>query len=262
METFHTFLSEIGITDSHYTREAIQEFLACQREKGFAASTVARRMIALKVFFKFLRREGEIPQNIALYLQTPKQWKTLPEYLTEEEVLRLIEIQDETPDGIRDRALFELLYSSGLRVSELCGMKIYDVEDQYVKVMGKGGKERVVPLGGPALKAIDRYLHEIRSQYDSEKNPILFLTNRGKPITRIFVWQRIKVRAKEAGITKNISPHTLRHTFATHLLDNGADLRVIQEMLGHATIASTDRYTHVSRVRLQEAFNAFHPRND
>jgi integrase/recombinase XerD len=262
LEAFHTFLSSAGKTDGHYCREEIQEFLSSQREKGFAASTVARRMIALKVFFKFLRREGEIPQNIALYLETPKQWKTLPEYLTEEEVLRLIDIKDETPDGIRDRALFELLYSSGLRVSELCGVKIYDVEDKYVKVMGKGHKERIVPLGEPALKAIDRYLNEIRSQYDSEKNPILFLTNRGKPISRIFVWQRIKARAKEAGITKNISPHTLRHTFATHLLDHGADLRVIQEMLGHATIASTDRYTHVSRVRLQEAFNAFHPRND
>ncbi len=262
MQTFQKFLSDAGKTEGQYSREEIQEFLEFQREQGYAASTVARRMIALKVFFKFLRREGEIPQNIALYLETPKQWKTLPEYLTEEEMVRLVEIDDETVDGIRDKAIFELLYSSGLRVSELCGLKIYDVDDQFVKVMGKGHKERVVPLGAPALKAVDRYLNEVRSRYDSETNPVLFLTNRGKPISRLFVWQRVKVRAKEVGITKNISPHTLRHTFATHLLDHGADLRVIQEMLGHATIASTDRYTHVSRVRLKEAFDAFHPRND
>lgn len=260
LEIFHTFLRSTGEEYSVYTREMIHKFLTDQRTRNFAASTIARRMIALKVFFKFLKREGEIPHNIALYLETPKQWKTLPEYLTEQEIVRLLDIRDDTAEGLRDKALFELLYSSGLRVSELCRLKIYDVDDQFVKVMGKGHKERLVPLGSPALAAVDRYLAEVRSSYDSEADTTLFLTNRGKPISRIFVWQRIKIRAKEAGIIKNISPHTLRHTFATHLLDHGADLRIIQEMLGHATIASTDRYTHVSRVRLQESFNAFHPR--
>lgn len=255
LEAFHLFLA-----DSAYTKEKIQEFLAEQRERKYASSTVARRMIALKVFFKFLKREEVIPQNIALYLETPKQWKTLPEYLTEEEVTKLLTIAEETPDALRDKAILELLYSSGLRVSELCRLKIYDVDDLFVKVMGKGQKERVVPLGKPALEAIDRYLCEVRAQFDSEKDTTLFLTSRGKPITREYVWKQVKQRAKAAGIRKEISPHTLRHTFATHLLDHGADLRVIQEMLGHATIASTDRYTHVSCVRLQESFNAYHPR--
>jgi integrase/recombinase XerD len=255
LERFHLFLES-----SAYTKEKIVEFLADQRARKFAPSTVARRMIALKVFFKFLKREGVIPQNIALYLETPKQWKTLPEYLTEEEVTKLVSIEEETPEALRDKAILELLYSSGLRVSELCRLKIYDVDDLFVKVMGKGQKERVVPLGKPALEAIDRYLCEVRSQYDSESETTLFLTPKGKPITREYVWKRVKVRAKAVGIMKEISPHTLRHTYATHLLDHGADLRVIQEMLGHATIASTDRYTHVSRVRLQESFNACHPR--
>lgn len=260
LELFHAFLKKKGIENTPYGKDEILQFLTSQREERYAESTVIRRMMALKVFFKFLKREGIIPQNIALYLETPKQWKTLPEYLTETEIKRLLEIGEETPENLRDKAIFELLYSSGLRVSELCRIKIYDVDDQFVKVMGKGKKERVVPLGEPALKAVDRYLVEVRSRYDSEQDATLFLTNKGKPITRLFVWQRIKERAKAAGIIKNISPHTLRHTFATHLLDHGADLRVIQEMLGHAAISSTDRYTHVSRTKLQESFNAFHPR--
>lgn len=259
LELFHTFLEKGGIAAEPYGRESIHQFLASQREQSYAESTVIRRMMALKVFFKFLKREGVIPQNIALYLETPKQWKTLPEYLTETEIKRLLEIEGDTPENLRDKALFELLYSSGLRVSELCRMKIYDVDDQFVKVMGKGKKERVIPLGAPALRAIDRYLVEVRSLYDSEHDATLFLTDKGKPITRHFVWQRIKERAKTVGMIKNISPHTLRHTFATHLLDHGADLRVIQEMLGHAAISSTDRYTHVSRAKLQESFQAFHP---
>lgn len=259
LEAFHEYLKKTGGSEE-YTKEKIIEFLSDQRSKKYASSTVARRMIALKVYFKFLKREGEIPQNIALYLETPKQWKTLPEYLTEEEVKRLLDISEDSPDALLDKALFELLYSSGLRVSELCHLKIYDVDDLFVKVMGKGQKERLVPLGRVALEAVDRYLNEVRSFYSSETDTTLFLSNKGKPISRDFVWRRIKLRAKAVGIAKNISPHTLRHTYATHLLDHGADLRVIQEMLGHATIASTDRYTHVSKVRLQEAFNAYHPR--
>ncbi len=256
LEAFHLHTGEVSL----YTKQQIIEFLAHQRQQNYAAATIARRMIALKVFFKFLAREGVITENIALYLETPKQWKKLPEYLTEEEIQRLLEIPGDTAADVRDRAMFELLYSSGLRVTELCKLKIYDVDDQFIKVMGKGNKERVVPVGRRAVEAVDRYLCHVRSGFDSEKDTTLFLSDKGKPIQREFVWQRIKQRAKEAGILKNISPHTLRHTYATHLLDHGADLRVIQEMLGHATIASTDRYTHVSRTRLQESFNAHHPR--
>ncbi|MFQ5729368.1 MAG: tyrosine-type recombinase/integrase, partial [Waddliaceae bacterium] len=165
------------------------------------------------------------------------------------------------PIGARDKAILELLYSSGLRVSEVCTIQIYDVDDEYVKVFGKGQKERLVPLGQCALAAIDHYLLYYRSQYDSEKEKALFVTKKGRPLDRISIWRMIKSHAKKAGITKSISPHTLRHSFATHLLDNGAELRVIQEMLGHANINSTERYTHVSRAHIQKAFTAFHPRS-
>ena len=258
LEAFHEYAN---VSHGKYTKEHILGFLTHQRNQNFASSTVARRMIALKVFFKFLKREGEIPQNIALYLDTPKQWKTLPHYLTEEEMNKLLAIEGTSNDAFRDRAILELLYSSGVRVSELCRLKIYDVDDLFIKVMGKGHKERIVPLGRFALEAIDAYLCHVRSQYESEQETTLFLNSRGRPVTREYVWKRVKLRAKEAGIIKEISPHTLRHTYATHLLDHGADLRVIQEMLGHATIASTDRYTHVSCTKLQEAFHAYHPRN-
>ena len=172
------------------------------------------------------------------------------------EVERLLAV----PKDKRDRAILELLYASGLRVSEVCGLKLYDLDDQFVRVQGKGSKERLVPLGQKALQAVDEYLKHCRDRFESEKQLALFVTKRGNPIDRIGVWHMIKKYAKQAGIVKNISPHTLRHSFATHLLDNGADLRVIQEMLGHASISSTDRYTHISRSRLQESFEQFHPR--
>ena len=160
----------------------------------------------------------------------------------------------------RDRAILEVLYASGLRVSELCNLGLYAVDDEFVRVKGKGGKERLVPIGRKAVEAIDYCLQHFRGECRNEKNPVLFSTNRGKKIDRVNVWRMVKKYAKQAGIVKNIFPHTLRHSFATHLLDNGADLRVIQEMLGHASINSTDRYTHLSRRHLVEAFNAFHPR--
>src|SRR5205807_5323453 len=147
----------------------------------------------------------------------------------------------------------ELLYATGIRVSELCGLGLYDVDDETIKVMGKGSKERIVPVGKKAIEAIDAYLSQIRNQFESDKEKKLFLTDKGKPIDRNLVWRLIKHYAKAANISKNISPHTLRHSFASHLLDNGADLRVIQDMLGHAHISSTDRYTHLSRGHIQEA---------
>ncbi len=243
-------------------KELIIDFLSLLNQQAYAASTITRHLIAIKVLFRFLKREGVIQNNITLYLQSPKLWQLIPEILTADEVERLLEQPDkETPIGIRDRAILELLYASGLRVSELCEVKIYDVEDDTVRVIGKGRKERIVPVGTRALEAIDRYLLSCRDQYDSEKEPHLFLNLKGRPIDRIAVWRLIKAYGEKAGIKKNISPHTLRHSFATHLLDNGAELRVIQEMLGHASISSTDRYTHVSLVRLQHSFDRFHPRS-
>lgn len=258
---FAQFLNECVITAfTMVTRDHIVKYLGHLKAKGYASSSMCRALIAIKVLFRFLKREGYIPTNIALTLDSPKLWQLIPEVLTGSEVERLLAMPDaDTEQGSRDRAILEVLYACGLRVSELCSLNICDVSDVHLKVMGKGRKERVVPIGKKAIDAINAY-HFYRDKYDSEMEKALFVNGKGKRIDRMMVWQRVKAHAKAAGITKNISPHTLRHSFATHLLDNGAELRVIQEMLGHASIASTDRYTHVSQQRLTEAFAAFHPR--
>jgi integrase/recombinase XerD len=177
--------------------------------------------------------------------------------LTIEEVSRFLQAPDiETPMGARDQAIFLVMYASGLRASELCGLNTSDVSDDQVRVRGKGNKERVIPIAASAVAAVDHYLAKFRTEGDGP----LFLSSQGRRMDRVALWERVKFYAKKAGISKPISPHTLRHSFATHLLENGADLRVIQEMLGHANIATTDRYTHVSRKHLHEAFEKFHPK--
>jgi integrase/recombinase XerD len=257
---FIKFLYERGISDySAITEDDVIVFLSTL--EGKATATRSRAFIALKVFFRFLKREGYITANKMQYLDTPKIWQLIPEVLMYDEVERLLEQPDVTTSlGARDKALLEVLYASGLRVSELCGLKIYDVDDTFVRVMGKGSKERLVPLGKRALEAVDYYLVHYRGEHDSEKEKHLFLSQRGNPIDRVLVWKMIKKYAIEAEIHKEISPHTLRHSFATHLLEGGADLRVIQELLGHSDIKSTDRYTHVSTKHMRDAFESFHPR--
>lgn len=261
--TFAAFLESVGIHSfKDVKQEDIVDFLASLSAKNYATSSITRSLIAIKVLFRFLKREREIENNVTLYLQSPKLWQVIPEALTLEEVEALLDQPNENTEvGVRDRAILELLYACGLRVSELCRIEIYDVDEATVRVFGKGRKERIVPLGTKASDAIDRYLSGYRDQYDSEIVKQLFLNNRGKPMDRISIWKLIKQYGKQAGIKKNLSPHTMRHSFATHLLDNGAELRVIQEMLGHASISSTDRYTHVSRSHLQNAFDQFHPRS-
>jgi len=263
IKTFILFLRHLGITQiAQCTQDHIVSFLSQLKSTDYASATICRTLISIKVFCKFLKRERITPNDSAFYLETPKLWQLIPEVLTHDEVNRLLQKPDsQSAMGARDKAILEVLYASGLRVSEVCGLTLYDVTDTFVKVMGKGRKERIVPIGQQALLAVDHYLSVYRCQWDSEKRQHLFVTNRGKPIDRILVWRMIKHYAKKAEIKKSISPHTLRHSFATHLLDNGADLRVIQEMLGHSNISSTDRYTHISRTRLQEAFQACHPRH-
>jgi integrase/recombinase XerD len=180
----------------------------------------------------------------------------IPEVLSQDEVVRLLA----APHGeaFRDRAILFVLYASGLRVSELCGLNICDVGEKTVRVRGKGGKDRIVPIAPVAIAAVDLYLTQGRKE--SGREEALFVTEKGQRIDRYLVWARIKAYARDAGIAKRISPHTLRHSFATHLLENGADLRIIQEMLGHADIGTTDRYTQVSRSHLHRAFSEFHPR--
>lgn len=259
--SFTSFLESQGISDiTLMDQQHIISFLAKMKSANYATSSICRALIAIKVFCRFLKRDGIIKTNIALYVETPKLWQLIPEVLSSQDVdLLLSQPNTNNALGARDKAILETLYASGLRVSEVCTLGIYDVDDDYVRVMGKGSKERVVPIGKQAIAAIDHYLG-YRCQWDSKKETSLFVTKTGKPIDRFSVWRMIKQYAKQAGIEKPISPHTMRHSFATHLLDNGADLRVIQEMLGHANIRSTDRYTHISRSHLLEAFKKFHRR--
>lgn len=257
---FVIFLQDVPVSSFTEVREQhIVSFLSQLKDQGYASSSIARCLITLKVLFYFLKRESLIPVNIALYLATPKLWQLIPDVISCEEIDRLFLQPDVTTlFGARDKAILEVMYSSGLRVSEVCTLDIQHVDDQFVRVKGKGSKERMVPIGKKAIEAIDGY-HQLRPDTPEQA---LFLSNRGRRINRVDVWKMIKRYAKAAGILKNVSPHTLRHSFATHLLDNGADLRVIQEMLGHASIGTTDRYTHVSRSKLRESFEAFHPRNE
>lgn len=241
-------------------QQHIIDFLTLKKSQSYAPASISRAFIAIKVFFRFLKREGLITQNCTVLLETPKVWQLIPDVLSVEEMELLLNQPDtQSRVGVRDRAILEVLYSSGLRVSELCQLKIRDVDDHYVRIKGKGGKERIVPIGTKAIEAIDRYL-AFRDGEENANQEALFVGPRNRPIDRVAVWKLIKRYSCQAGITKTIFPHTFRHTFATHLLDNGADLRVIQEMLGHASISSTDRYTHVSCTHLQEAFQKFHPR--
>jgi integrase/recombinase XerD len=263
LNQFKEFLENQNILSFKETLDRhILGFLKTLQEANFASSTVCRAMISIKVLFRFLRRERLVDTNIALYLESPKLWQLIPEVLSLEEVNQILNsIDDKTKLGSRDKAIIELLYSSGLRVSEACNLKIYDVDDKFIRVMGKGGKERLVPIGKKALEAIDNYLLHYRDTQKNKDLTTLFLSKRGEPIDRISIWKIIKYWAKKANIERKISPHTFRHSFATHLLDNGADLRVIQEFLGHSNIKTTDRYTHISQKKIKEAFYSFHPRN-
>lgn len=262
LEMLFDFLKERDISSLDLVREDdVIAFLAHLRAKSYASSSICRTLIALKTFFRFLKREKVIHNDIAFHLDSPRMWQLIPEVLTISEVESLLKAPDsETLIGARDKAILQVIYASGLRVSEVCGLNLQDVGDQTVRVMGKGGKERLVPIAKTAVDAVDHYLIHYRQHAENEKNVPLFVSEKGKRIDRTLVWKRIKIYAKVAGIKKEISPHTLRHSFATHLLENGADLRVIQEMLGHANIATTDRYTHISQRHLTEAFDAFHPR--
>ncbi len=260
IETFRLFLDSFSLQDWKEVEQShLVDFLTYKQKAGYADASRSRALIALRVFFRFLKREGEGVSNPAALLQSPKIWQLLPDILSLEEMERLLhQPGGESWEGARDRAILEVLYASGLRVSELCQLKIRDVDDQYVRVKGKGGKERLVPIGQKAIEAIDHYLCFLEGQEGDREEP-LFISSRRKQLHRVTVWRLVKHYALQAGIQKNIYPHTFRHSFATHLLDHGADVRVIQELLGHASVASTERYTHVSVSHLREAFNRCSP---
>ncbi|MDE3055700.1 MAG: tyrosine recombinase [Verrucomicrobiota bacterium] len=242
------------------TEEKLWNFLGLLQERAYATASICRITVSLKLFFRFLKQEGLIEEDLGAFLDLPKVWQRIPEVLSRAEVERLLN----APAGeefvvLRDRAILELLYATGMRVTELCLCNIGDVTDKCVIVHGKGSKERQVPVGKKALAAIDAFLLSSRGEVKEHKAP-LFITRKGKRIDRVTVWRRVQFWADQAEIRKKISPHTLRHSFATHLLEGGADLRVIQELLGHEEISTTDRYTHLRKDLVQRAFDTFHPR--
>lgn len=246
------------------TRKQILDFLMWEKEHGLASSSLSRRLVSIRIFFRYLQQEGLLTTNVTDTMDSPKLWKVLPETLSPREVERLLAgPRTERKYGPRDAALLETLYGTGLRVSELVNLQLDDVhfDAGYVRCMGKGSKERLVPIGGAAMESVRRYLQELRPKLvRTPQERTLFLSNRGRRFQRQTVWKLIKEHAREAGITKRISPHTLRHSFASHLLINEAPLRVIQEMLGHADIATTQIYTHVDQSRLKSIHAKFHPR--
>jgi integrase/recombinase XerD len=245
------------------SEETIVRFIHRESRAGLSARSLARLISALRSFFKFLVLSGFVKKDPSSQLTTPSTWLSLPKFLTVKEVEELLRAPDDKkPRGVRDRAMLEVLYGSGLRVSELASLKLAEVnlEDGFLICRGKGGKERIVPLGRSACGAVGRYLAEVRPLVVSGERDELFLSRRGKPFTRQGLWKLIRQHAREAGLAAKISPHILRHSFATHLLERGADLRSVQLMLGHSQITTTQIYTHVSRERLRRAYDQFHPR--
>jgi integrase/recombinase XerD len=246
------------------TQSDVVSFLALLSSDGIAAPSAARSLAAIRGFHKFLLIDKLASTDPTVNMETPRGWKRLPKSLSFPDVETLLSQPDSaTPLGLRDKAMLELLYATGLRVSELVGLKLQDVnlERGFLVVMGKGSKERVVPMGDIAAAAIRQYVGAGRPfLLNSGDSDYVFISSRRRGITRQMFWERMKYYTHKAGIGKNISPHTLRHSFATHLLDNGADLRAVQAMLGHADISTTQIYTHVSRERLKKVHEKYHPR--
>lgn len=262
---FFTYLQKNNFDSlNSLPRAQVSKFLLSERDRGMSPPTLARRLVTIKLFFRFLQDEGLLDENIAENMDSPKLWQSLPDFLSPEEVERLLNAPNiKKLEGIRDRAMLECLYGTGLRVSELVNLRLQDLhfEENYIRCMGKGRKERVVPIGTPAQGAIQRYIDEVRPNWAPDPDiPEVFLSRRSTSILRQTVWRNIKKYARDAGIPKRVSPHTLRHSFASHLLSNGAPLRLIQEMLGHADIATTQVYTHIDQGRLKQIHHQHHPR--
>jgi len=243
-------------------RDHVVKFLVHEKKRGLQTSSMARKLVTVKLFHRFLVKERLLEEDVTSVLESPKLWKKLPQFLLPNEITALLKAPDERdPLGIRDRALLECLYATGIRVSEAADLTEENVnlENAFLRCRGKGGKERIVPIGRYAREAILRYLERVRPK-QKPKTSHLFIGKTGHGLSRQFIWQQIKKYARQAGIRKPITPHTLRHSFATHLLEHGADLRVVQELLGHSDISTTQIYTHVSNDRLRSVHAKYHPR--
>jgi len=263
LKKFLYFLKKRKKNCDQVTSGELSLFLQEQSRAGLSPRSLARLGSSLRSFFRFLLVDGYLKKNPAATLATPRSWFNLPHFLTVAEVEKLIQQpKDDDPQGKRDRAILELLYATGLRVSELIKLEIDQVNLKagYLICRGKGGKERVVPFGSSAQAALRRYLSEVRPLLLKEESPYLFLTRQGKPFTRQGLWKLLQQYAVQAGLEEKVSPHVLRHSFATHLLERGADLRSVQILLGHSQITTTQIYTHLSRKWLREVYERFHPR--
>jgi len=259
------FAEKRGVALDALDRSALEAFVRAQMSSGLAPRSVSRLVACVRGFYKFVAVEQKLARNPADDLRSPRAWPALPKFLSLEEVDRLLEQPDvTTPRGLRDKALIEVLYATGLRVSELIALRAGDLnlEDGYLTCIGKGYKQRMVPLGQEAVEWVRRYMRDGRTALVRKKaSPWLFVNARdGGPLSRVGFWKVLKAYGQRAGIGRDLSPHVLRHSFATHLLDRGADLRMIQVMLGHADLSTTQIYTHVLQARLRSVYDKFHPR--
>jgi integrase/recombinase XerD len=265
LERFAQYASSRGATAPlDVTARMLREYVYHLKDLGLSPASIRRNVSAVRTFFRFLTGDGIVVRDPSERLETPKRWRTLPDVLTVEEVQRLLASPTlDDPLVFRDRALLELAYGAGLRVSEWITLGVRDLllEDGLVRVFGKGSKERLVPIGRSAIGAAAIYLRELRPRLEKgEGKGVLLLNARGRPLTRMGAWKILRGHVDRAGITRHVTPHTLRHSFATHLLEGGADLRAVQEMLGHVDIATTQIYTHVDREYLRQVHRSYHPR--
>ncbi|ASN05456.1 site-specific tyrosine recombinase XerD [Virgibacillus necropolis] len=260
----HYLETELHKTDwNTISRNDLLSFLHVLKDEHKSSATIARSLSTFRLFHQFLLREQLVDQDPSIHIETPKKEQKLPSILSSKDVEKLLTINGRKPLEIRNKAMLELLYATGLRVSELITLKVSDLHLTmgFVRCLGKGSKERIVPLGDVAKSAVEDYIEHSRSIIlKRKKEDVLFVNQHGRPLSRQGFWKVLKTIAKDKQIEKNITPHTLRHSFATHLLENGADLRAVQEMLGHADISTTQIYTHVSKSRLKDVYKAFHPR--
>lgn len=267
MFKFEAFAKKRKLTLKSITRDDLVDFLSSLYHQKLESRTVARHLVTLRNFFRFAQVQELIAQDPSLNLESPKIRRSLPDYLRLEEVEKLLAQPDEkTPIGLRDRTMLEVLYSSGLRVSELTGLRVMDLDRSVgcVRCIGKGDKERIVPVGKKAMSLVDRYLRDARPKLLGKgslaNSPVLFLNRRGGRLSRVGVWKILSAYGRQAGLRVALTPHMLRHSFATHLLERGADLRSVQLMLGHSDISTTQIYTHVVEERLKQIYKAHHPR--
>jgi integrase/recombinase XerD len=268
LKDFFAFLSGKGISSpDDVSRDDILDYLSSCKDKGMESSTLARRLVSIKVFFRFLFAERLIKADVTDIMDSPKLWRLLPDMLSFQEMEKLLNAFPATlkdPLIFRNRTILETMYACGLRVSEAASLELgfLKLDDEIIRVTGKGGKERIIPMAKFTISMMKKYISEIRPKLSSDNDPSakVFLSKTGKVLDRERIWAIVKEAAKIAGIEKNIHPHTLRHSFASHLLENGADLRIIQELLGHADIGTTQIYTHIDQNRLISAHRRFHPR--